>query len=244
MTAVYIILGILLFFFLLSLLRIGVRADFTGDIADTSVTVIAGPARIQMLPKPDKPEKPKKPKKEKKKKTPQEESTKGKEKKKLSLSAQDIKTLLPAVWASLKGGLRKTRQRLLIDPLHLSASLPGAADPAGAAELYGYVNAGMWTVMPQLERLMRIPDPRLHVEVDFDAAELRLTGEVGVTLQIRDLLAIGLAFAKPVLRWYLAMQKRHSAQEKAQAKENGAAPKEHDTADRTPSGDGADHTTT
>ena len=125
----------------------------------------------------------------------------------------------------------------------MSASLPGAADPAGAAELYGYVNAGMWTVMPQLERLMRIPDPRLHVEVDFDAAELRLTGEVGVTLQIRDLLAIGLAFAKPVLRWYLAMQKRHSAQEKAQAKENGAAPKEHDTADRTPSGDGADHIT-
>ena len=52
------------------------------------------------------------------------------------------------------------------------------------------------------------------------------------------------AFAKPVLRWYLAMQKRHSAQEKAQAKENGAAPKEHDTADRTPSGDGADHITT
>ena len=98
--------------------------------------------------------------------------------------------------------------------------------------------------MPQLERLMRIPDPRLHVEVDFDAAELRLTGEVGVTLQIRDLLAIGFAFAKPVLRWYLAMQKRHSVQEKAQAKENGAAPKEHDTADRTPSGDGADHITT
>ena len=65
-----------------------------------------------------------------------------------------------------------------------------------------------------------------------------------MTLQIRDLLAIGLAFAKPVLRWYLAMQKRHSAQEKAQATENGAAPKEHDTADRTPSGDGADHITT
>ena len=145
MTAVYIILGILLFFFLLSLLRIGVRADFAGDLADTSVTVIAGPARIQMLPKPDKPEKPKKPKKEKKKKTPQEESTKGKEKKKLSLSAQDIKTLLPAVWASLKGGLRKPRQRLLIDPLELSAVLPGAMDPAGAAELYGYITAGMWT---------------------------------------------------------------------------------------------------
>ena len=226
MTALYIILGILLVLFLLSLLRLGVRVEFTGSLAETRVTVIAGPARIQLLPKPEKPEKPQK------------------EKKKLYLTKEDIKTALPALWECLQNGLRKTRQRLLIDPLHLSASLPGAADPAGAAELYGYVNAGMWTVMPQLERLMRIPDPRLHVEVDFDASELRLTGEVGVTLQIRDLLAIGLAFAKPVLRWYLAMQKRHSAQEKAQAKENGAAPKEHDTADRTPSGDGADHITT
>ena len=64
------------------------------------------------------------------------------------------------------------------------------------------------------------------------------------SVMVIALLAIGFAFAKPVLRWYLAMQKRHSAQEKAQAKENGAAPKEHDTADRTPSGDGADHITT
>ena len=42
MTAVYIILGILLFFFLLSLLRIGVRADFVGDLrgagADTDAS--------------------------------------------------------------------------------------------------------------------------------------------------------------------------------------------------------------
>lgn len=238
MTALYIILGILLVLFLLSLLRLGVRVEFTGSLAETRVTVIAGPARIQLLPKPEKPEKPQKEKKKKEKPAKAKAEGGEKKKKKLHLTKEDIKTALPALWECLKNGLRKTRQRLLIDPLHLSASLPGAA------ELYGYVNAGMWTVMPQLERLMRIPDPRLHVEVDFDASELRLTGEVGVTLQIRDLLAIGFAFAKPVLRWYLAMQKRHSAQEKAQAKENGAAPKEHDTADRTPSGDGADHITT
>ena len=240
MTAVYIILGILLFFFLLSLLRIGVRADFAGDLADTSVTVIAGPARVQMLPKPDKPEKPKKPKKEKKKKTPQEESTKGKEKKKPSLSAHEIKTLLPAVWASLKGGLRKTRQRLLIDPLELSAVLPGAMDPAGAAELYGYINAGMWTVMPQLEQLTRIPDPGLHVEVDFDSEQLRLTGRLGVSLQIRDLFAIGWAFAKPVIRWLLAMRKRQSAAEKTRAAQSAAQQRE--AVHTAP--DGAEHTTT
>lgn len=240
MTAVYIILGILLFFFLLSLLRIGVRADFAGGLADTSVTVIAGPARIQVLPKTDKPDKPQKPKKEKKKKTPREESAKGKEKKKLSLSAQDIRTLLPAVWASLKGGLRKTRQRLLIDPLELSAVLPGAMDPAGAAELYGYINAGMWTVMPQLEQLTRIPAPGLHVEVDFDSEQLRLTGRLGVSLQIRDLFAIGGAFAGPVIRWFLAMRKRQSAAEKTRAAQSAAQQRE--AVHTAP--DGAGHTTT
>lgn len=239
MTAVYIILGIAAALFLLSLLRVGVRIAF-GD--ELRVTAMAGPVRMQLLPRPDKPEKGK-PKKEKPSGERKPEGEKKKERR-LDLTKEDVRTALPAVWEALKKGLGKTRQRLRIDPMQVSAVLGGAIDPAGAAELYGYVNAGMWTVMPQLERLMRIPDPRLHVEVDFDAAELRLTGEVGVTLQIRDLLAIGLAFAKPVLRWYLAMQKRHSAQEKAQAKENGAAPKEHDTADRTPSGDGADHITT
>ena len=59
MTAVYIILGILLFFFLLSLLRIGVRADFVGDLADTSVTVIAGPARPATAPSPQRATRPK-----------------------------------------------------------------------------------------------------------------------------------------------------------------------------------------
>lgn len=237
MTALYIILGILLVLFLLSLLRIGIRAEL-GEV--TKVTVVAGPARIQVLPKPDKPEKPKKPGKEKKKKEAPQKQEGEKPKKKLSLSAQDIRTALPAVWQSLKSGLRKTRQRLLIDPLELSAALPGAEDPAGAAELYGYINAGMWTVMPQMEQLTRIPDPGLHVEVDFDSEQLRLTGRLGVSLQIRDLFAIGWAFAKPVIRWLLAMRKRQSAAEKAKAAQNAA--KQRETVHTAP--DGAGHTTT
>ena len=128
----------------------------------------------------------------------------------------------------------------LIDPLELSAVLPGAMDPAGAAELYGYINAGMWTVMPQLEQLTRIPDPGLHVEVDFDSEQLRLTGRLGVSLQIRDLFAIGWAFAKPVIRWLLAMRKRQSAAEKAKAAQNAA--KQRETVHTAP--DGAGHTTT
>lgn len=202
MTALYIILGILAALFLLSLLRLGVRIELGEQIG---VTVVAGPLRLRLLPKPDKPQKEKKPKKQK---IPREKKPAETKEKKLTLTAEDIKTALPALWQSLKGGLRKTRQRLLFQPLELSAVLPGKDDPAGAAELYGYINAGMWTVMPQLEKLTRIPDPRLHVEVDFQGEKLRLTGQVGITLQIRDLLAVGIAFAGPLLRWLLAMKKR------------------------------------
>ncbi len=225
MVALYIILGIVLLFFLLSLLRIGAKAEFAGELENTRLTVIAGPARIQVLPKPDKPEKGEKAKKEKLTATKKEQEGNGKKARKPALSAQDIRTLLPAAWEALKKGLRKTRQRLRIDPLELSAVLPGAVDPAGAAELYGYINAGMWTVMPQLEKLTRIPDPHLHVEVDFDGERLKLSGRVGVTLQIRDLLAIGWAFAGPVLKWFMAMRKRQSAAEKEAAARAKAAEK-------------------
>ena len=211
-------------FFLLSLLRIGVRADFVGSLADTSVTGSSrGPARIQMLPKPDKPEKPKKPKKEKKKKTPQEESTKGKEKNKaVSVGAgyQDASA----------GGVGVPEGRTAKDAAAAADRPAGAVGGAagsrwtrrGRRSCTAISTPDMWTVMPQLEQLTRIPDPGLHVEVDFDSEQLRLTGRLGVSLQIRDLFAIGWAFAKPVIRWLLAMRKRQSAAEKARAAQSAA----------------------
>ena len=118
--------------------------------------------------------------------------------------------------------------------------LGGAIDPAGAAELYGYVNAGMWTVMPQLERLTRMPDPRIHTEIDFNAERTKVSGEVGLSLQIRDMFTIGWAFAGPMVKWFMAMRKRRKAAEKAEAAAKAAAEKEAQQA----SGQGAGYTTT
>lgn len=236
MTAVYIILAIAAALFLLSLLRVGVHIAF-GD--ELRVTALAGPARIQVLPKPGKPKKEKKSKKEKSAKEKKPEDGKKKEKK-LSLTAEDIRTVLPAVWESLKKGLGTTRRRLRIEPMRVSAVLAGAIDPAGAAELYGYINAGMWTVMPQLEKLTRMPDPRIHTEIDFDASELKVSGEVGLSFQIRDFFAIGWAFARPLLRWFMAMRKRKKAAIRAKAAEERAAVRDEHQASKQ----GAEHTTT
>ena len=223
MTAVYIILGIAAALFLLSLLRVGVHIAF-GD--ELRVTAMIGPARVQLLPRPDKPEK-EKPKKEEPAGEKKPEGEKKKERR-LDLTKEGVRTALPAVWEALKKGLRKTRQRLRIDPMQVSAVLGGAIDPAGAAELYGYVNAGMWTVMPQLERLTRMPDPRIHTEIDFDAER-----------QIRDLFTVGWAFAGPMVKWFMAMRRRRKAAEKSEAAAKAAAEKEAQQA----SGQGAGYTT-
>lgn len=229
------ILGILLLLILvLLLLRVGVRLQFGEELR---VTAIAGPIRLQLVPEPErkKPDKPKKEKapKKKKEKTPED----GAKKKSLGLTFRDIRSALPALWESLKRGLRKTRQRLRIDPMRLSVCF-GGDDPAQVAELYGWANTAMWTVMPEMERLTRMPDPHIHLETDFTASETRISGEVGLSFRIGDLLAIGFAFAGPALRWYRAFRKEKSVQEKKAAREKTPPEK---TKNQAPAG--ADATT-
>lgn len=208
------ILGILLLLILvLLLLRVGVRLQFGEELR---VTAIAGPIRLQLVPEPEK-KKPDKPKKEKAPKKKKEKTPEDGEKS-LGLTFRDIRSALPALWESLKRGLRKTRQRLRIDPMRLSVCF-GGDDPAQVAELYGWANTAMWTVMPEMERLTRMPDPHIHLETDFTASETHISGEVGLSFRIGDLLAIGFAFAGPALRWYRGFRKEKSEQVKKAARE-------------------------
>ena len=215
------ILGILLALIVAALfLRVGVRIAFGQELR---VTAVAGPLRLQIVPRPQrKPKKEKKPK-EKSEKKPQEAP---KEKKKLGLTPGDIRSALPYLWQSLKGALRKTRQRLRVDPLRLSLVLGGEPDPAASAETYGWISAAVWTFMPRLEELMRIPDPYIHLDVDYSAAETRAEGEVGLSFQIRDLFAIGFAFGIPVLKCLLRWKKEKKLREEAQKAENPEKPQE------------------
>ena len=218
------ILSILLALILLVLfLRVGVRIAF-GD--ELRVIAVAGPLRLQIVPKPQR--RPKKEKKPKKPKEKQEEKPQGapKEKKKLGLTFADIRSALPYLWQSLKGALRKTRQRLRVDPLCLSLVLGGEPDPAASAETYGWLSAAVWTFMPRLEELMRIPDPYIHLDVDYSAAETKAEGEVGLSFRIRDLFAIGFAFGIPVLKWLLRWKKEKRLREEAQKAENPEKPQE------------------
>ena len=148
-------------------------------------------------------------KKEKKKKPEQTETKpeKGEKKQKLNLTAADIRSAVPAVWESLRKGLSKTGSKMTIDPLRLSVIF-GGDDPADTAEWYGWASSALWTLMPQLQEKMRIPHPQIHLGMDFQAEKTKVEGKVRIRYRVGGLVSIGAAFARPVLKWFMAFRKK------------------------------------
>ena len=67
----------------------------------------------------------------------------------------------------------------------------------------------MWGVMPQLEDIFRIPDPSLHLRMDYSAKETRAEGTVGLSMRVWDGLFIACALFAPLLKWYRHFRKAH-----------------------------------
>ncbi len=185
---------------LLCLLRLGVRASWGGE---TRVTAILGPVRLQLVPKEEK--------KPKKAKPPKEKADKPKRDRKPlpKPGREDIREAIRLMLPALKKALRKLGQGIRVDPLRISLILGGKNDPADAAEKFGYLQAAIWSGMPQLERWMHIPDPRIHTDVNFDAEKTEVSGEAAVTLRLGTLFAMGFALLIPAVKWFLHYRKRH-----------------------------------
>jgi len=200
-----ILAGITVLFALFCLTRLGVRIDL-GDIVSADVTF----GFLHFRVAPSKAEK-KKPKEETMKKEPKDLT---KTLKKIqSPTLKDLKTAYQILWPPSERALRRFGRGIRVHPLTMSLTLAGKNDPAGAAEAYGDICAVMWAVMPPLEELIDIPKPSLHVGVDFDAADLRVRGQVGVSLRIGTLLAMGFDLLIPGIRWFIKFQKAHKQDE-------------------------------
>lgn len=167
------------------------------------------------------------PGKPKKKKPKKEEQAVGEGAEKKSSvpkpSLEDIRDAARTLLPPLKRALHRTRRGIRIHPLCLALILGGREDPAAAANLYGEINACIWTGMPPLEQLLDIPDPRIHVEVDFEAEQTRVEGTVGVTIRIGTVLAVGFGIAVPALRWFLRFLKRHRTRKSTPVPEESGA---------------------
>ena len=213
MTALYIVGGLLAVLFGFSRLRVGVRLQFGESLA---VAVKIGPKSITIIPKPER--KTKKPKAEKPK---QEKPAAAKPQKKASrpkMGFWDIWELLKAVWQSVQRALRATGKRIRIDPLRLTVVF-GGDDPCVVAEMYGAACSGMWSVMPRLEQMAQLPDPEIHLGVDFMAERIRAEGDVGIFFRVGDFFAIGASAAGPLLRWFIHFQKQQKQIPSDQTKE-------------------------
>lgn len=205
------ILGVL---FLLVLLLCRTRAGVLVTLGDAvTVDVKAGLFRFRVFPGKKKPPGRKKPK--------GKPDAGGNGEKKRSIpkpSLEDIRDAVRTLAPPLKKALHRTRRGIRIAPLRLSLTVGGRADPAAAAELYGELNAAVWTGMPVLERLLDIPDPRIHSEVNFEAEGTQVKGTVGISIRVGTVLAVGFGIAVPALRWFLRYTRGH--------RKKGPAPEE------------------
>lgn len=205
----WILLVIAALILLVCVTRVGVWAAFGGDGVRLNVRV--GVLQVHILPakvkkrKGGKAEKKKKAKPEKKVEAKTDE---GGEKKKLPFTFEDVKDAVRTLFPPLRRALGRTRKGVRIRPLRLSVVLGGLVDPAASAKLYGEIQAAVWNGMPVLEKLVDIPEPYIHTDVDFLAAAPAVEGEVGVTFRIGTLIAVGFGIAFPAVRWFLKFRKR------------------------------------
>ena len=182
------------------------------------VDVQVGWLRFQVVPGKKRRPKEKKPPKE------EEDASAGEKRRSLPKpSLADIQDAARILVSPLKKALGRTRRGIRVEPLRLSLILGGQEDPAATAKLYGELNAGIWAGMPQLERLLNIPDPRIHKEVDFEEEKTRAEGTVGISIRIGTVLAVGFGIAVPALRWFLRYMRIHRKKKPRSAPEKSGA---------------------
>lgn len=209
MTALKVIGIIVLIFILIGLIRAGAVVRF-GEALELKILI--GPFRITLLPAK---ERKAKPPEEKKLEEPAEKKKKEKTHTLPKLTKDELRSLIETALAALKETARRACRRLRIDPLEVLVVF-GGADPADIAQAYGYASAAMWGVMPHLEDLFNIPDPSLHLRMDYGAKKTRAEGTAGVSFRIWDGLVIAFALFVPMLKWYRRFRRAHKSDRTAE----------------------------
>jgi len=205
-----VLLIILALLVLLALLRVRLSLQFGEAL---HVWLFVGPFKTELTKK-----------KEKKEKGPKKEKVK---KQRPKPSFDEIIALLKTALKALKSALRRLKRSVRIDPLTLSLKIADS-NPAKTAQNYGYANAAVWTLMPLAEDAFDIPNPAIHLEMDFEAERIAAEGEAGVSLRVFDIVAILLILALPLGKWFFRFKKAHKndpPREKKAAKTQQASEK-------------------
>ncbi|MCR5826538.1 MAG: DUF2953 domain-containing protein [Oscillospiraceae bacterium] len=209
MTALNIIGGILVFFLLVSLLRVGVVVTYAQTLR---VRLRIGVLQLTVWPRARK----------QAAQSAQTEDAKPQAKPKTKRRAlpkpglDELLTLIDTAFNALGATLRRACKRVCVDPLELTVVF-GGGDPARLAMLYGMANTLMFSLMPRAEETFHIPDPSLHLRLDFERENSEATGTLGLSARICDLLAIALTLIVPMGKWYLRFRRTHRHAQAASA---------------------------
>ena len=201
------IIGVLLLIVLaIGYLRVGALVSF-GD--GLRVRLRVGPLRLTVYPRKKRRKKPKKPKEDKPEQPKEEKPPKPKKKRAIPRpTLGELLDLADTALAALRATVRRACRRTRIDPLELTAVL-GGGDPAEAAMRFGAANTLMYTVMPRAEETFEIPDPSLHLRLDYDRVSPAASGTIGVSLRVGDLFAIAFTLILPLGKWFLRFKRAH-----------------------------------
>ena len=209
-----ILLILLLALILLSfVLRLGVLAGYERD--GPFVRLRVGPGYVTLFPRSEDPEKKQKKKQKKEKKQQKKEKAKvKKEKKKDSKKKKVKKKLDPAgvlgmvrdLMPAVSEAGNKFGKKLRIDKLDLDLTW-AAEDPADAAIRYGRTWAAVESLLSVLENCFVIQERRVTVNLDFYREKPLFYLQMGFSLTLAQLTAIGVVFAAKGLRVFLAHRK-------------------------------------
>ena len=189
-------LGILV---LLAIAPVGAHVRYNSD--GILLQIVAGPARITILPakKKDKKAKEKKPKPKKEKPAAPKKSVTSEEKK--GEKGGSITDFLPLLQIALDF-LGAFRRKLRVDRLELKLILAGG-DPASLGINYGKAWATVGNLMPLLERIFVIKKRDVEVECDFGGSQTLIIARLQITITIGRIVGIAVLYGFRALREYL-----------------------------------------
>ena len=185
---------------LLSLVRVGVRADY-GD-GGLTVWLRIGPAAFRVFPMRPKKQKAKKTAAPRPRKEPAEEPDTWE---KLSL----LRQLLPVALRAA-GSLRR---KISVDLLEAHILLAGG-DPASVAVAYGSANAVIGMVLPLLEQNFHIRRRDIRTAVDFEKPHSEIRARAALSLTVGQGTAFGLRFGWQALGVLLRWRRQRGETEK------------------------------
>lgn len=212
MIALYIILGILLLLFLLTLFNVWVLASYNEEL---KLFIKVAFVKIQLVPpKPKKEKKKKKPKKPKKKKTPE----KKKPEKEKSFSIKDyvkqkgvsgILNIVKRTASFAKGALNDLFSKTTVTRFSLMLRIAGS-DAADSAVKYGQVCSVLYPALKVIGEVVTIEDYDIDVEPDFsDKPKNVAQGEVTAKIRIISVLRVAFKRGFQALRLFIKAKPKH-----------------------------------